>query len=851
MTCKQIFNSFQYFSGVGTFVVLFGLASMYVGILTSYLGTQFIWLERLYDISPGGLKMMVTMGEIAFLILVLFLSGLARRWHMPRTLSITTFIIGIAALICVLPYAAHKPELTPPPNVTKETQYTMEKFKMMAPTCTVNEAMRNELTAILVAPTDENCEPLDPGAAPVVSQGSGPPGGSSSNDTAEDSGDATNSNSSLDDGAKNLTSPTNDIDPEPAQGEPPAPGPTVMMPDLTKIATHSIFETLASLAKAQYNVDLKALSKLSREEQQEAMMNMPPTMRQSMPALKAMLGENADSYFYPVTLPQSRRKRQADLSSGNQTDTTTEANEALIVEVDPKDQMLKKLQSDMNWNGQLAVMMSTSFAEMFANPCTQKKIQEFIASMCPYLTGPFLEDKESAATLLVALIVLGMMLAGIARAAHPAFSAIYVDSRSSERRTGVYLGILFGLGALGAVVAQLLGFYATTTYITMEDVGLMTVINPRWLGAWWVGFLIVGVACLILAPILFFFPNPRDKLISKQIRVKGVTKVAKNFFRSGMRLLGNPIFLLITLGNALTVMAADGMLRHLPKYVESAFSLPPMEDGLYLALAVSVIIVVGVFLGGLIATLAKLSPFSCLKLVTACAIVVFILQACALGLGCEQPKISKGEAMINLTSEETVQCSQTCVCMDFVYMPACGSDGVTYFTPCHAGCGHPIDKEWHHCKCIPDDKQTATFGLCEQECWGGVFYGFSFVIALACFLVALKSVPAFLAMFRSVEREDAPLAIGVNAFMVTLIGVIPSSNLYSSMFEGICLLERQACGPVDTCAIYDVEALRLRYNGLGSGLKALAALLYVVAMVLGFRENSVFSRKTHEAGRRK
>ena len=56
----------------------------------------------------------------------------------------------------------------------------------------------------------------------------------------------------------------------------------------------------------------------------------------------------------------------------------------------------------------------------------------------------------------------------------------------------------------------------------------------------------------------------------------------EGFLQSGMRLLGNPIFLLITIANALTVMACQGMLQYLPKYVENEFYLSPMGPGILL-----------------------------------------------------------------------------------------------------------------------------------------------------------------------------------------------------------------------------------------------------------------------------
>ncbi|KAK3751089.1 hypothetical protein RRG08_019298 [Elysia crispata] len=112
------------FSHIALFSILMGAASMYVDVMMSYLGTQFIWLERLYGLTPGQTKMLLVWGKIGFLVLVPFLSVMARRWHMPRTLAITAVIVALAAIICVMPYPVHKSDLYAPPNVTKETQFT-------------------------------------------------------------------------------------------------------------------------------------------------------------------------------------------------------------------------------------------------------------------------------------------------------------------------------------------------------------------------------------------------------------------------------------------------------------------------------------------------------------------------------------------------------------------------------------------------------------------------------------------------------------------------------------------------------------------------------------------------------
>lgn len=876
----------QRFSGIIVFSIFMGGAALYTEIMFAYLVSQFIWLERLYDLTPGQLAMLLTWGKIGFLVLVPFISVFARKWHMPRTLSITTFVVAVAAILCVLPYAIHKPDLYSPPNVTKETQFTLKSLLKKAPTCTTNEKMMGAFQKVLYPnpPLDENCNPI---VATTKQPAAAKPDAARSQDAPEETNDDRRVVTAKADPGVNDTETTGIPLPGEDEGnvELPVPGPTMMVPNFAMIKEKSpLWPSLVGMAKNSFQLDLEKIAQMTKEEQVQAMKNMPPDMAKNLPMLKGMLGENADDFFFSVPVPEtasSRRRRQAETVEAAteppaaDTDTTPTmattptpaaegnvvvATEPAVEEPSEKEKMRGKLEGDMMWNGMSSVLFrpgGSLYAKMM-DPCTQKSIRKLVDTLCPYNTGPLLEDREGAAKVFVALVSLGMLIAGFAKSAHPAFTAIYIDSRSEEMKTSLYLGIVFGHAALGTVIAQFLGFWGSTTYITHEDVGLMSFLNPRWIGAWWVGFIVVIVGCILHSVILFFYPNANDRHI-KVAKEKGVSKTFKGLFKSGMRLLGNPIFLLITLANALTVMGCEGMLQYLPKYVETQFFFSPMGEGIFLGIVIALLMTIGVFGGGIIASVAKLSPFNCLKLVVACALAVFVFQASLMGLGCEQPAFNRGDMKVNASNAvgqmEEVMCSQTCVCMDLVPMPACGSDGVTYLTPCHAGCGHPLDEgdsfAWHFCKCIDDDVQTAKPGICEQDCQGGMFIGFSLLLALACFIIAIKAVPAFLAMYRSVEKQDAPLAIGVNAFFVCLIGALPSSMIYEKVFDGICEVGRPACGPVDTCALYDVEALRMRFHGVGAGIRAAAALIYVIAMVLGFRSNSVYNRAVHEDNRRK
>ncbi|KAK3087647.1 hypothetical protein FSP39_008716 [Pinctada imbricata] len=104
------------------------------------------------------------------------------------------------------------------------------------------------------------------------------------------------------------------------------------------------------------------------------------------------------------------------------------------------------------------------------------------------LISPSISIKKTA----LGLIGIGMVLQGIGKAPRGAAFTVYVDDNVDRRKTG---------------------FYA--------DVD-MNPRDPRWIGAWWLGFLVFGAASLVLSTALLFFPrrlkqSEKDKAKGKKI----------------------------------------------------------------------------------------------------------------------------------------------------------------------------------------------------------------------------------------------------------------------------------------------------------------------------------------------
>lgn len=76
--------------------------------------------------------------------------------------------------------------------------------------------------------------------------------------------------------------------------------------------------------------------------------------------------------------------------------------------------------------------------------------------------------------------------------------------------------------------------------------------------------------------------------------------------------------------------------------------------------------------------------------------------------------------MIRLKKFEPM-CNITCDCDFDKFSPICGSDGMTYFSSCHAGCSSASkvngQMEFSDCLCIPSDLGEAIFNSTPYHNW--------------------------------------------------------------------------------------------------------------------------------------
>ena len=67
--------------------------------------------------------------------------------------------------------------------------------------------------------------------------------------------------------------------------------------------------------------------------------------------------------------------------------------------------------------------------------------------------------------------------------------------------------MIYGSRTLGPAVGALLGNFCLQIYVSPGLEGGLTEGDEGWLGAWWLGFIIIGCSTLLIAPFLAFFPQ--------------------------------------------------------------------------------------------------------------------------------------------------------------------------------------------------------------------------------------------------------------------------------------------------------------------------------------------------------
>ncbi|KAH9370792.1 hypothetical protein HPB48_006323 [Haemaphysalis longicornis] len=370
----------------------------------------------------------------------------------------------------------------------------------------------------------------------------------------------------------------------------------------------------------------------------------------------------------------------------------------------------------------------------------------------------------------------------------------YVDDSVKKKNSPLHFATVAILKLAGPTLGYALGSVCLRYY---EDPRLEPAIgrtDPRWVGAWWLGYVALGACLVLTAPAVLLFPHNLSPASSPT-----TTDPA------GRACTGPVLMVTNVLG-----LGIGGLALH-------TFRPRPRLVTLY-------------------TTLCDLLKLGCF---VACAFI-----------GCQAIRLAGTvDTVVGRGSSIQLPCSETCNCTTISFQPLCDPvNGTVFFSPCHAGCRRMSAAEsgrmsFDDCSCLPGqppiswhqqqhqplEQEAPYLGLCSGDTCRNVV-AFIALSSLVGFISRTTTIGHTVVGLRCVARHEKAMALGVQEGLSSIFTYVPYPILYGAVFDSACLVWEDKCGRPGVCWIYDTDWLRYAYHGLSVAI-LIVALLFEVGLV--------------------
>ncbi|XP_035522331.1 solute carrier organic anion transporter family member 2B1 [Morone saxatilis] len=442
-------------------------------------------------------------------------------------------------------------------------------------------------------------------------------------------------------------------------------------------------------------------------------------------------------------------------------------------------------------------------------------------------------QKESPAQQVVyPLLLLGQLLLGIGAVPIQPFGISYIDDYASKKNSPLYLGMLLAVTSIGPAVGFITGsimlrFYVDFDKLSKDQIELNHK-DLRWVGAWWLGFLVASCLLFLTALPYLFFPrnmpkedsadDVKSRLDCKQQQTNPLQELSllqflKSFPRIALRTLQSPIYLLVVLAQVNLAALLAGLATFMAKFIERQFSQTVSFSTMMIGGICIPMAVLGTILGGVLMRRLNISVSGASKLCTVAILLCLFSSTPLLLIGCPTQKVAGV-----FPHSSSVSCSSVCQCPQEAFNPVCGSDGVEFRSPCHAGCSAAeIDNDakvtnYTECRCV-GGLGFASPGTCGSGC-SHLLLPFMALLGITAFIAAFSQTPSYIMILRTVPTEDKSFAVGVQYMLFRVLAFMPGPVLYGSVIDSTCILWGKKCGKQTSCLYYNLDRFRQRFLGM-------------------------------------
>jgi len=428
----------------------------------------------------------------------------------------------------------------------------------------------------------------------------------------------------------------------------------------------------------------------------------------------------------------------------------------------------------------------------------------------------------------------------------------YLDENVKQRYSSMYTGILYSMAIAGPGIGFLAGsaFLKLPADIKQWFISSSLKNDQNWIGAWWIGFLISGILSVVVSVPIFMLPktlkNGKRHRASraqemqankKALEISNNQDFGKSFKdvpHSIKVLMSNPVYVFVVLSYCSDGMFINGLATFGPKYIESIFDIKPSMAGVYFGCVSIVGGVFGQLLGGGFVSKFNLGVRKMLHILYIAPIISLMCVFVFL-LSCQDAYFTgintryTSEASISLNAA----CNTNCSCLKSLYQPVCGSDNSTYISPCFAGCTTLLDEKYYNCSCVSDREKFVTSGACKSDrCSNNQVILFFSCMFLLIFTTFFNHASGIQVLLRCVSFNQRSFGLGLQWFLVRLLGSIPGPLIFGALFDLACQNWSSKCEEKGFCLLYNSKKLSLYAFIFTSVVKLVNMLCGISAFVL-------------------
>ncbi|CAH1103145.1 unnamed protein product [Psylliodes chrysocephalus] len=469
----------------------------------------------------------------------------------------------------------------------------------------------------------------------------------------------------------------------------------------------------------------------------------------------------------------------------------------------------------------------------------------------------------SVTNIVLAIFFISLLGVGMGQTAVYTLGIPYIDDNVASKESPLYFAITIGVRILGPALGFIVGALCTSVYADLSIDPKIDSSDPRWVGAWWLGLVLISALLMLSSFAMFAFPkrltgSKQPQKIPYHPDKKHPS--IRDFPKTLKRLLNNDILMYRTASSVLHILPIAGLYTFLPKYLETQFRLPTPSANMISGVGGILVMGLGIIISGVF--ILKVKPNA--RFVAGWIAITAVLYSIGMGIlmfiGC--PTNDLAGLMDNKFDTVQLNCNPGyCDCNKDKFTPICGQDGKTYLSPCHAGCLNYTEKGgkvamYSECMCLNmtlasntsfDSNQlygNATIGYCEQDCDTFILYIILFSIFV--FIHSTGEVGSMLLILRCVDPRDKAMALGLIQFAIGLFGNVPCPIVYGAVVDSACLVWKMSCGEKGACGLYDSDVFRMFYHGTTGAILLCAFIVDVIVWYKAGKINFVDEQVPYE-----